>query len=422
MNDFNHGRPHTVRRTWGVALLLAAGALASRADAQQPSKIEIGENAFLSVGGGIRSSFMFGDNGFADPSVVAGTGDNADVFDFNLDSVRLYTMGQINQWIYTEFNTELAGNSVDILDAIVKLSFSPKANIWIGRHLPPSDRSNLSGPYFLGHWRFPDLVQRYPAIFAGRDNGIQFWGRADFGEEGKGPALKYQIGVYEGYDNPGDKALDGDDNPLIAARLTLNLWDNEDGPTFNPHVGAYNMSTYYGTANVAAIGLTVQMQPDGVTNRVAAGAATSQVEDFLGFSVDFLFEKKIGDGGALTVEGAFYTYDFGFDQATFPNNAQGLSEGTGFFGLVGFLIPGKVGPGQLRPYVRFQSFTDDTVAPGAAGENPTSLDLGIEYVFTKDSPIFGHQARATLNISIDDDDDDATDDRFQVLLGMQVQF
>lgn len=400
-----------------AALAVAAMMAGAFAWTSQAAAAEIGE---VTIGGGIRSSIVLGDNGFPDTAPITMTGNNADAFDYNLDSMRLYTKIQVNEWTYVEFNTDYGqngANEVNILDAVIKFSWSPKANLWIGRHLPPSDRSNLSGPYFLGNWEFPGLVQRYPAIFAGRDNGIQFWGRV--GDEG--PVLKYQIGLYEGYDDPDDIVLDGSDGPLIAARLTLNLLDNEDGP-FNPQVGAYNMSTYYGTADVLAIGLTVQMQPDGATDFDTPSPLGTTSDDFMGYSVDVLFEKKIGDGGALTIEGAYYSYAFGYDPVNFTDNDQGLSEGTGIMGLVGFLLPGKIGPGQIRPYVRYQSYTDDTVVAGAAGENPTNIDIGVEYVFTQDGPPFGHQARATLNISIDDDDDPATDDRTQILLGMQVQF
>lgn len=73
-----------------------------------------------------------------------------------------------------EFNTEKdADDDIRVLDGIAKFQFNDLVNIRAGRLLPPSDRSNLSGPYYLNAVDYP-FVQNYPAIFAGRDNGAAF--------------------------------------------------------------------------------------------------------------------------------------------------------------------------------------------------------------------------------------------------------
>ena len=48
--------------------------------------------------------------------------------------------------------------------------------MWAGRFLPPSDRFNLDGPYFLNAYNFP-IVQAYPALENGRDNGCCYYER-----------------------------------------------------------------------------------------------------------------------------------------------------------------------------------------------------------------------------------------------------
>src|SRR5262249_51386069 len=70
-----------------------------------------------------------------------------------------------------------ANDRLRLLDAIVKLEPNQKFNIWAGRFLPPGDRANFSGPYFLNSWDYP-FVSANPAIFAGRDNRIAYWGQA----------------------------------------------------------------------------------------------------------------------------------------------------------------------------------------------------------------------------------------------------
>ena len=64
------------------AALAVVGALAWTS---QAAAADIGE---LNIGGGIRSSFVIGDDGAND------------AFDFNLESMRLYTSIQANEWTH----------------------------------------------------------------------------------------------------------------------------------------------------------------------------------------------------------------------------------------------------------------------------------------------------------------------------------
>ena len=73
-----------------------------------------------------------------------------------------------------------------------RFEMSPKFNIWMGRFLPPSDRSNLNGPYYSHHWAvYADGIQDgYPFVATGRDNGVAYWG--DFGK------VKLSAGGFDG--------------------------------------------------------------------------------------------------------------------------------------------------------------------------------------------------------------------------------
>ena len=128
----------------------------------EAATIKINDTKSFSVGAGFRSSFR---------SVEDAAPSGADrSMDFAVDSMRLYTGGQIHKNIKLTFNTEQDsgnGNAARVLDAIAQLEFSDEFNIWAGRFLPPSDRSNLDGPYYLTTYDFP-FVQNYPALFAGR--------------------------------------------------------------------------------------------------------------------------------------------------------------------------------------------------------------------------------------------------------------
>jgi len=172
---------------------------------------------------------------------------------YALDSARLFVSGQMLPIVSFEFNTEynggtagpgIGGGDVEIMDAVLKFAFNDYFNVWTGRFLPPSDRSNLSGPYYLNSWDFP-FVQNYPNLAVGRDNGAAVWGQINKGQ------FKYQVGAFEGL---GDSAggPNQSDSLLYAGRLVLNLWD--------PEPGYYNSSTYYGSMNVLAFGLTAMAQ------------------------------------------------------------------------------------------------------------------------------------------------------------------
>lgn len=313
----------------------------------------------LSVGAGMRSSFNIIEN------PAPGADDSTD---FDMNSVRLYTGGDIQENIGFTFNTgyEAATNSVEVLDVIGRFEFSDAFNIWAGRHLPPSDRSNLSGPYFLGHWNFP-AAQRYPAVFAGRAEGISVWGQQGGGQ------FKYQAGLYEG---PDALAAGDDDETLFAGRLTLNFLD--------PEPGYYNSSTYFGDKEIFAVGLVAQSFDSGT-----------------GTSVDVLFEKPTG-AGTLTLEGAVYSYD------EFAG-----SDGDGMFALVSYLLPG----GGWQPTARIQTTDIDAfdAATGTVTETGEvdTTELGVNYI------IDGHNARLSMVLGNREFEGGGDQDFFN--LGLQLQ-
>ncbi len=344
--------------------------------------IKIDDTHSISIGVGLRTSFDMIKDGAPD-----GTSRSKD---FKLDDARLYVSGQLHELITFEFNTETqqtgpttATESIRVLDAVVKFGFNDYINVWMGRFLPPSDRSNLSGPFYLNAWNFP-FVQQYPQIFAGRDDGAAIWGMV-----GKG-MFKYQFGAFQG-----EGAVPGGPNQkddlLYAGRLTLNLWD--------PEPGYYNSSTYYGAMNVLALGLVAMTQKDAVGTPADPGT-------FTGWSADLLVERNLGSIGVPTLEGAYYHYD----------NDHKVPQGKGFFVLVSYLLPMKIGTpsfqGQLQPMVRYEKFENNGLTTG----NNDQIDVGLSYI------INGHNARITANYFKDKDKTSTTTldiNGFQ--LGLQFQ-
>lgn len=351
--------------------------------------IKIDGTKSISVGIGLRTSFNAIEDAAPDGSSRSK--------DFALNSARLFVSGQIHPIVTFEFNTEVGddagagvgGGDVEIMDAVLKFAFNDYVNVWAGRFLPPSDRSNLSGPYYLNSWDFP-FVQAYPNLAVGRDNGVALWGQINKGQ------FKYQVGAFEGIGQAdidsvtaGNQGPNQSDSLLYAGRLVLNLWD--------PEPGYYNSSTYYGDMNVLAIGLTAMAQSDAVGTSTAPG-------DFTGWSVDILAERNLGGAGVGTIEGAYYDYD---DDNV--GTAGDPPQGNGYFLLASYLLPQKIGAGKLQPLVRFQSFETDP-----ANIEHTRTDIGVNYI------ISGHNARISAVIFTDDPGGTASDaNGFR--LGLQFQ-
>lgn len=381
-----------LRRPRGILLAGAAVlCLAPFSAAQAGGLIKLGgdDGASISIGLGVRASVTEDQHGAPD-----GSSD----YDTHLDSVRLYVNANLNRKIGATFNTERDSNgNIKLLDGYLRFEPADGFNIWAGRLLPPSDRSNLDGPYYLSSWSYPGVVSQYPARFAGRDDGVTVWGKL-FAKK-----LTYAVGVFRGHDRIAGGANHGGD-PLFAGRVAYNFWDVEDNP------GYYTSSTYYGSANVLTLAFAGMMQDNAVGTAAAHG-------DYRAWNVDALMEKKVLDGGAVTLEGAYYHYDTGgvadvpptFNGASPTDNVGGVTEGHAYLVSGAMLLPQTVGVGKFQPVVRYQEF-DATLAHAKT----RLVDGGVNYV------IKGHNARLSLNYA--HISGTATPDDNVLTLGGQLQF
>ena len=294
----------------------------------------------VSVGAGMRSSFTHAELD------APGTAGDAEASDFHLDSARIYLSGKVTENISLMFNTEYNGGdqSLIIMDAAAQFSFSDAVNIWAGRFLAPSDRSNLYGPYYASHWGvYKDGVQDgYPMIGSpgtngvGRDDGVMYWGQ--FG------LAKVSAGVFDASNTVGDNAV------LSAARLQLDFWD--------PEAGYYLNGTYYGEKDLLAVGIAGQ----GVDGDSAV-------------SVDFLFEKKMGGAGVLTLEAEAAVYD-GLGGYVADTKSEG------FYVLGAWLFSPQIGIGKFQVLAKAGVTTfEDNVAPISPVEvDLTTVEVNLNYI------------------------------------------
>ena len=352
-------------------------------------KLKTGDDKqWFRIGLGLRTSYAVTENG-AD--------DNGTAHGMALDNMRLYTLAKVTKDIVVEFNTELTnGNStlsrdadqaMRVLDAIAKFSLPADFTIWAGRFLPPSDRFNLDGPYFLNAYNFP-IVQAYPALENGRDNGFAIM------KEYGGGKFKWSYGLFEGRtsDTNSDTNPDQSDNSLHTFRATYNFWA--------PEPGYYTTSSYYGAKDVLAVAFVYHKESDG------AGTSTT-VGDFTGWNVDVLMEKKLSNGGVVNLEGAYFEYD------TDDKTDSSLTQGESYLALASYLLPDPVGVGKLQPYVRYQHFARDGINRSGARGNRSVTEGGINYI------ISGANGKICAFYSGDKVGNGSTTDSFNI--GMQFQ-
>jgi hypothetical protein len=307
----------------------------------------------VSVGVGIQTGFYSCSQAcIYSPGNVA-EGDST-VDGFALDSIRLYLNGSVTDQIKLTFNTEYTGsgtNKVEVLDAIGRFEFSDEVNIWVGRFLPPTDRANLYGPYYANDWTpFADgVADYYPSVAVGRDNGAAYWG--DFG------MFKVQAGVFDG-ESLGSSTQVADPSKLLyAGRVMVDFWDKEKGYYLN--------GTYYGDKDILAFGIAAQNQDSKTA-----------------WSADGLLEKKIVGAGVLGVE-AEYQKDNGLVANGFDDAAS-----NGWYGLVSFLFPQKIGIGEFQLLDKYSQKTYDATVETDSFELKTN-EVDVNYIIKEFSARVG---------------------------------
>ena len=356
------------------------------------AKVKIDDTKFFQIGMGFRGSVALNENNATDPG--------EDSFDLAADSLRLYTVSQVHKNVQVEYNTRLTGESVNLLDAVAKLQFDG-FEFWIGRQLPPSDRANLDGPFYLNAaYSFP-MVQSFGNLGSGccgRDDGIAVHGDVNGGK------FKWAYGVFEGVTG----GPDIDDNVKHTARIDFALGD--------PEPGFYTGSTYFGAKQLATLGLVLHHEED------AAGTAYDQ-GDFTGVGVDVLIEKTIGSGAVLNLEGAYYDWDLDDKSGHTGANTTFLLQGDSYLILASYLMPNKTSiggiQGQFQPYLRYQNYDrDQTNAAGSRGRTDRT-EAGINYV------IDGFNAKITALWFLDAEHESTGGadevDKNTVMLAMQFQ-
>jgi len=270
----------------------------------------------------------------SDPSKLGGVGGDGEVELHMANQMRKYLAWTAN--LVASYNKgtppDQPSSAVQVLDLIAQFEPDPAFNVWVGRMLVPTDRSNFSGPYFMAPWNYQRFNPKEGPN--GRNNGITAWGQINGGQ------LKYYLGAFN-LNVPETQVL-------FSGRLNLSL--------LSPEPGFYSSSTYYGK-DILSVGVGGQYQKNGDPG--AAGP-----KDYGLFNADVLFEKDLMGSGVVDVEGAFYKY-------IGDNNGLKYS----YYALASYLTPKLAGIGMFQPLVRLEQ-----AKPKPEGDVATIIDAQVGYV------------------------------------------
>ena len=258
------------------------------------------------------------------------------------------------------------GSGIAIRDAWIYYNFNESFKVQMGRMYPPFTRNYGTTstktllPIDLSFTQGGVRGTTFYASKVGRDDGIVLWGNPFVG------LLQYRLGVSEGVEG----AENPDDSLRFTGRISLNLLE--------PETSWFNQGTYLGKKKVLAIGGGFDRQDD----LKLTGSPDQQ--DNTAWTLDLFFDHPVGEG-ALTMEAAYIDEkNVTQDLSSFSRFAKG-DDAQIYYIQGGYLIPGKIGPGKIQPYFRYERLAvdgkPDTVFPS----------VGVNYYLK------GHDAKLTLD-------------------------
>ncbi|PTN13258.1 hypothetical protein [Nitrosomonas aestuarii] len=335
-------------------------------------RMEYDDYRWLTIGAGYRGSGVWAQNA-----------QNNYRDRYSNDNARIYVNGQIHRFLKFEFNTECfwcnnthAGDSpkllFTVLDAVGKFEYNSHFNVWGGRMLVPTERGELSGPFYQAT-HDPFKTPFFPSDFStkfgaggagryGRDDGGTIWGSVE--PRFIPGTLSYAGGVYRGLSSKNDLGPNQGDDVKWAGRVTYNFLNPENNP------GYYTSSTYYGTAgDILAVAFGFAYQKNG------AGSFASR-SDFLGLVTDVLFEKVLPQNlGVVTVNGEYKHFYADYDRRAFADpDCFCIFDGQSWTVTGLYLFPTKIGIGQFQPYGRYTSVQPDN------SSNREEVEGGMNYI------------------------------------------
>lgn len=290
--------------------------------------------------------------------------------DFAVKQFRLYTGGQVTQLVkfggnidfndFGDVDGKKGSVSATLTDGWIGFNFAPEFQVMAGKFRAPFSRWALTDSYT--GYPVPHSPFAAPASFvtnAGsyRQIGLTAWGMI-------GNKFRYNIGVADREPT----GLGGENDPKDRLQYLFRV-------EFSP-IGedkAYVHSGQWLGKKKELVTLGAGYTTKKYDRIVGAG---EDVRTYNAWTVDAYAEFPLPGGSAITGEAAYYLYD-----KDTPSNPKIKA----YYIQAGYLISGKIGPGQLQPVARFEEYK-----PDGADNDTKSWALGLNYYLK------GHDAKVML--------------------------
>jgi hypothetical protein len=243
---------------------------------------------------------------------------------------------QGDQRIFPETVTATPQKEFDVVDTFLYADFTDAFRMRVGLTKDPlirEDNESCFEPLSLdrSYFVYTDLPR------LNRDFGVVLWGNvAD-------ALFQYRVSAMQGNDDANDPKSD----LRYTARVHVSLLDPEYSLSYK--------GTYLGKKKVLTIGAGYQIEKDAVYANVAG---KDQAKDYKAYTYD-IFAEIPTKAGTFTASGAYLKEDFdGAYQGPDPDpRSIGLyGEKKGWYAKAGYLLPTKVGPGDLQVYARYEEW------------------------------------------------------------------
>ena len=276
-------------------------------------------------------------------------------------------IGALNTW-------ETPVSDFFVLDAFFSANYSDAFNLRAGLTKDPLVREHNVGCFFpLSMDRSLFVYTSIPRV--SRDFGVLLWGNL------MNQKMQYKVSAMEG--------IDGTDTPSSNLRYTgrvhYSFWDPESLPLY--------FSNYFGAKKVLTIGAGYQLELDAAYGNQEL---ETQEKDYTAWTVDLFTEYPTASAGTFTFGAAYL--DSNFDDAYLGGDPSPASididgQKNGYYFKGGYMLPNKVGPGQLQFFARYENWSfanlggieDQEIDWSAAGVNyflkDQDLRLTFEYSF-----------------------------------------
>lgn len=284
------------------------------------------------------------------------TGDR-DTTDFNFRRNRFGFIGRALPWLGFYVQTEyiedrvigplyvdLSNNDEDfyLLDAQLRFDFYDWLHVYGGKLKHSLTRENLEACF--EPLTFDRSLFVYAPFKTSRDYGMLVFG--NFYKN----IFQYRFDIMEGKES-------GDLSPESAPRFTFRL----HASLLDPETGYGYRGTYLGKKRVLTIGGSYQFEPNPV---YADTVHHTDAKDYSAYSFDIFYEQP-SPYGTFTASAAYLNVDFE-DAYKKINPITGVrpdggvigqnGERHGFYVKGGYMLPGKIGPGQLQFFGRYDKF------------------------------------------------------------------